>query len=35
MKLNPEQAWHLQWVAAAYPGAFREALLERAREAQQ
>lgn len=24
MKLNPSQAWHLQWVAAAYPRAFRE-----------
>lgn len=23
-KLNPSQAWHLQWVAAAYPGPFRE-----------
>lgn len=23
-KLNPSQAWHLQWVAAAYPKGFRE-----------
>lgn len=22
--LTPSQAWHLQWVAAAYPNAFRE-----------